>query len=242
MFARQRHALIFGAVLLAIGAAMAVFVGADPADPAFQGIDDRFLSWIVERRTDLWIDVAKAVSVLGAPVVMVPLRLIVTAGLIWHRRWLQLGAWLGAIITSELCIGPLKTLLDRPRPPDPLIDTNSASFPSGHAIAASVTAIGLVVVLHPPVRERYRWTAVAAAFAVLMALSRTVLSAHWLTDVIGGGCLGVGLAVVWPAGLELVRGRLRPPRPEDFDEPPEEPQDEPSARDRAPSRRVERSA
>jgi undecaprenyl-diphosphatase len=234
VFARQRHALIFGAVLLAVGAAMAVLVGADPVDPAFQRVDDRFLDWIVEHRTDLWIDIAKVVSVLGAPVVMVPLRLLVTAGLLWHRRWLQLGAWLGAIVTSELCIGPLKALLDRPRPPDPLIDTNSASFPSGHAIAASVTAIGLVVVLHPPVRERYRWTAVAAAFAVVMALGRTVLSAHWLTDVIGGGCLGVGLAVVWPAGLELIRGRVLPPRPEDFDEPP----DEPSAPDPAASSSV----
>ena len=234
MFARQRHALIFGAVLLAIGAAMAVLVGADPVDPAFQGIDDRFLDWIVEHRTDVWIDIAKVVSVLGAPVVMVPLRLIVTVGLLWHRRWSQLGAWLGAIVTSELCIGPLKALLDRPRPPDPLIDTNSASFPSGHAIAASVTAIGLVVVLHPPVRERYRWTAVAAGFAVVMALSRTVLSAHWLTDVVGGGCLGVGLAVVWPAGLELIRGRVLPPRPEDLDEPP----DEPSAPDPAASSSV----
>lgn len=221
MFARQRHALIFGLALVAIGVVMAVVVGLDPEEPAFQGIDDRFLAWIVDHRTVLWVDVAEAVSVLGAPVVMVPLRLIVTAGLLWHRRWLQLGAWLGAIVTSELCIGPLKELLDRPRPPDPLIDTHSAAFPSGHAIAASVTAIGLVVVLHPPVRKRYRWTAVAAAFAVVMALSRTVLSAHWLTDVIGGGCFGVGLAVVWPAGLELVRGRLLPPRPEDFDEPPD---------------------
>lgn len=223
MFARQRHALIFGLVLVAVGAAMAVSVGVDPDDPVFQSVDDRWLSGIVERRTDTWVDVAKVVSFLGAPLVMVPLRLLVTFGLLWHRRWLQLGAWLGAIVTSELCIGPLKTLLDRPRPPDPLIETSSAAFPSGHAIAASVTAIGLVVVLHPPVRKRYRWTAVAAVFAVAMALSRTVLSAHWLTDVIGGGCFGVGLAVVWPAGLELIRGRVRP-RPEDLEELTGEPE------------------
>lgn len=214
MFARQRHALIFGIVLVVVGAAMSFVVGVDPGDPAFQGVDDRWLSWMVDHRTPRWIDAAEAVSFLGAPLVMVPLRLLVTAGLLWHRRWLQLGAWLGAIVTSELCIGPLKALLERPRPPGPLIETSSASFPSGHAIAASVTAIGLVVVLHPPVRERYRWTAVAAVFAILVALSRTALSAHWLTDVIGGGCLGVGLAVVWPAALELIRGRVRP-RPED---------------------------
>lgn len=206
MFARQRHALTLGLVLIALGATLSVVIGLDPADPAPQGLDDRFRGWLVEHRTAVWIDLAKTVSVLGAPVVTVPVRLIVTAGLLWHRRWLQLGAWAGAIVTSELCIGPLKALIDRPRPAGSLIETSSSSYPSGHAIAASVTAIGLVVVLHPPVRTRNRWTAVAAVFALLMALSRTVLSAHWLTDVIGGALLGVGLAVTWPAALELIRG------------------------------------
>ena len=78
--------------------------------------------------------------------------------LAWQRRWLQLGAFLGAIVTSELCIGPLKALIDRPRPPGSLIVTDSPSFPSGHAIAASVTAIGLVVVLVPAASRRTRWT------------------------------------------------------------------------------------
>ena len=55
-------------------------------------------------------------------------------------------AFVGAVVTSELCIGPVKALVDRPRPPNPLIGTSGASFPSGHAIAGAVTAFGLVVV------------------------------------------------------------------------------------------------
>ena len=70
-----------------------------------------------------------------------------------------------------------------------------------------MTALGLVVVLHPPVRERTRWTVVAATFAALMALSRTYLAVHWLSDVVAGLCFGVGWALVWPAALELIRGR-----------------------------------
>lgn len=205
MFTRQRHALTLGLAFVALGVVLCVVIGLDPADPVVQGVDDGFLRWVVDHRTSRWTDAAELISALGAPTVTVPLRLAVTAGLVWHRRWLQVGAWVGAIVSSELCIGPLKALLDRPRPPAPLIETNSASFPSGHAIAASVTAIGLVVVLHPPVRKRARWTLVAALVAIAVALSRTVLSAHWLTDVIGGALLGVGLAVAWPAALELVR-------------------------------------
>jgi membrane-associated phospholipid phosphatase len=205
MFERQRHALALGIGLLICGAVLALVIAADPVDPAVQGVDDRWLAWMVDVRTPLLIDLAKLVSVLGGPVVTVPLRLIVTAGLALRHRWLQLGAWFGAIVSSELCIGPLKALIDRPRPPAPLIETTSASFPSGHAVAASVTALGLVVVLAPPVKERTRWTVVAASFAAVMALSRTVLSAHWLSDVVGGVCLGTGFALVWPASLELVR-------------------------------------
>jgi undecaprenyl-diphosphatase len=210
MFDRQRHALALGLVLVLVGAVMAGLIDRDPVDSVLQPVDDRWLDAMVRVRTGWLTDVAEVLSVLGGPFVTFPLRLLVTAGLAVHRRWLQLGAWVGAIVTSELCIGPLKALIDRPRPPGALRETSSAAFPSGHAIAASVTALGLVVVLHPPVRARTRWTAVAAAFAALMALSRTYLAVHWLSDVLGGLCLGVGWALVWPAALELIRGmRLR---------------------------------
>ena len=42
-----------------------------------------------------------------------------------------------------------------------------------------------------------------------MAMSRTYLGAHWLSDVIAGACIGTGLAVVWSAALELERARRR---------------------------------
>jgi undecaprenyl-diphosphatase len=206
MFDRQRHALALGLVLLTAGAVMAAVIYRDPVDSVLQPVDDRWLDMMAGVRTDWLTDVAGVLSVLGGPFVMVPMRLLVTAGLAVRRRWLQLGAWVGAIVSSELCIGPLKALIDRPRPPGSLRETSSAAFPSGHAIAASVTALGLVVVLHPPVRARTRWTAVAAAFAALMALSRTYLAVHWQSDVVGGLCLGVGWALVWPAALELIRG------------------------------------
>jgi membrane-associated phospholipid phosphatase len=221
MFDRQRHALTLGLVLLAVGAAMTIVMYRAPLDSVFQPADDRWLDAMVDVRTAWLTDVAGVLSVLGGPLVTVPLRLLVTLGLALNRRWLQLGAWVGAIVSSELCIGPLKALVDRPRPPGALHETTSASFPSGHAIAASVTALGLVVVLHPPVRARTRWTLVAAAFATVMALSRTYLAVHWLTDVVGGVCLGVGWALVWPAALELIRGRRsvgRRPSPADLDE------------------------
>jgi membrane-associated phospholipid phosphatase len=209
MFERRLHALIAGSGLLFLAAVVGVVIAVDPPASSMQGVDDRWLGWMVAAHTAWLTRLAKAVSAVGSVQVTLPLRLVVTGVLSWHRRWLQLAAFLGAVVTSELCIGPLKALVDRPRPPDPLIGTNAASFPSGHAIAGAVTAFGLVVVLLPTSPRRWMAIGVAAAFAGMMAISRTYLAAHWLTDTIAGVCIGTGLALVWPAALEIARDRHR---------------------------------
>ena len=229
MFERRLHALIAGIVLLLVALVLGIIIAVDPASSIVQGIDDRWLRWMVSSRTSFWTRVANDVSAIGSLKVTLPLRILVTAVLAWHRRWLQLGAFVGAVITSELCIGPVKALVDRPRPPNPLIGTTAASFPSGHAIAGAVTAFGLVVVLWPASPRRWLAIGLAAAFAGIMAISRTYLAAHWLTDTIAGACIGTGVALVWPAALEMARerhGRRRvhdtaavPPEPERRSEP-----------------------
>ena len=210
MFERRRAALLAGSLLLFVAVVLTVIVALDPFDPLVQPADDAWLSVMIDVRTAWLTRLAEILSVVGGAVVMVPLRLLIAAALAWRRRWLQLGAFIGAVVTSELCIGPLKALIDRPRPPDALVQTDSAAFPSGHAIAASVTAIGLVVVLVPARNRRLGWTIAAAGFALLMAMSRTYLGVHWATDVVAGACIGTGLAVVWPAALELERARRQP--------------------------------
>lgn len=209
MFERRFHALLVGLALLVVALVLGIVIAVDPSSSVVQGLDDRWLRWMVSARTAWMVRLAKDVSVIGSVVVTLPLRLFVSAVLAWRRRWLQLGAFIGAVITSELCIGPLKALVDRPRPPNPLIGTSGASFPSGHAIAGAVTAFGLVVVIVPASPRRLMAIGVAAAFAGIMAISRTYLAAHWLTDTIAGACIGTGLALLWPAALEIARERHR---------------------------------
>jgi undecaprenyl-diphosphatase len=209
MFERQRHALVTGLVLLGLAAVLTIIVAASPSAPWFQGLDDRWLVRMTDVRTPWLTRLAKLMSQIGGARVTWPIRIVAGVVLGWQRRWLQLGAFVGAAITSELCIGPLKALVDRPRPPAPLIGTSAASFPSGHAIAGAVTAFGVVIVFMHATSRRLVFIGAAAAFAGLMAISRTYLAVHWLSDVIAGVCIGTGFALVWSAGLGLLRERVR---------------------------------
>ena len=218
MLLNHRRALRLCGVLLLATVVVFLLVGRDPNRGFVQEIDDAFLRLMVDVRVSPLVWLAKALSVAGGVWVNWPLRVLVMALLAWRRRWLQLCAFVLAVVTSELFIGTLKDFYGRPRPPDSLIETGGLSFPSGHAVAGAVTAVGIVVVLVPPGARRWRWELIAAGVAVLMALSRTYLSAHWLSDVVGGGLLGITLAVGWPALLQELRGASAQDSADDADD------------------------
>lgn len=207
MLLNHRRALRLVAVLAALTVVVFVLVGTDPNRGFVQDVDDGFLDAMVEVRFAPLVWLAKALAFAGSVWINWPIRVVVMVLLAVKRRWLQLGAFVLAVVTSEACIGTMKALYERPRPLGGLLPTHSFSFPSGHAIAGAVTAVGIVIVLLPPGPRRWRWEVQAALFAGLMALSRTYLGVHWLSDVVGGTLLGVTLAVGWPAVLQEIRER-----------------------------------
>ena len=127
---------------------------------------------------------------LGLVYVTLPVRIAIAGFLALRRRWWRMAAFVGAVVLSEVLIGTLKGVYDRTRPPGSLVATTGASFPSGHSIAASVTVVAAVIALVPPGRRRVAWGAAAVGFSVLMAVSRSYLAAHWLSDAIAGVLLG----------------------------------------------------
>ena len=207
MITNHRRALALSAVLLFGACLLGLFVAIPSTRHAVQNVDDavhRFAVSVENRPTTL---IAEGLSLIGGTLVNWPIRIVALVVLMVQRRFLQFAAFALAVVSSELLIGPLKAAYDRPRPPDSLIATSGASFPSGHAIAAAVTAVGLVLVLLPPGPNRWRWEVRAIIFAFVMALSRVYLRAHWLSDVVAGGLLGGALALGWPALLQSLRGR-----------------------------------
>src|SRR4051812_43288732 len=207
MLVDPRRALIAAGALLLGACVVGALVWSTTTLAAVQAVDDWFLDLMVDIRSSPLTWLAKAVAFTGSVWCTWTIRAVVIGILLRRRHWVHLSAFLLAVVTSEILIGVLKAAYDRPRPPGSLIATSGASFPSGHAVAAAVTAVGLVVALLPPGRSRWVWERRAAFYASLMALSRTYLGAHWLSDVVAGMLLGGALAVGWPAIFVDVRVR-----------------------------------
>jgi membrane-associated phospholipid phosphatase len=213
MLVDSRRGLLVSGCLL-VGAAVVTLLYVLPATrPGVQAMDDAVWRFARSVENPPATAVAMVLSLLGSGAVNWPLRILAMLLLAWRRHWLRLAAFALAVITSELLIGWMKAAVDRPRPPDSLIATTGAAFPSGHAIATAVTAVGLVLVLAPPGPKRWRWEVNAVIFTSVMALSRVYLRAHWLTDTVAGALLGAGLALGWPALLMALRHRRDPVAP-----------------------------
>jgi membrane-associated phospholipid phosphatase len=141
-------------------------------------------NWCFELLSDWWV---KSLVIVGIGV----------AADLWTRRF-PLGSALSTVsyLVAWGASALLKVVFDRPRPSvvDPAVHPlvavpNNGSMPSTHAATAFAAgvAVGLV---HP----RLRWPLVA--LAALIACSRVWLGVHYLSDVLVGGAVGTGIALV----------------------------------------------
>jgi membrane-associated phospholipid phosphatase len=210
MIVNHRRALVLAAILLAAAGVLCLLVAIPDTRHEVQDVDDAVRRLAVSSENRPTTVIAEAFSVVGGVWVNWSIRVIALVVLALRRQFLQFTAFALAVITSEAVIGPVKAAYDRARPPGGLISSSSGSFPSGHAIAAAVTAVGLVLVLLRPGPARWKWESRAVAFAFLMALSRVYLRVHWFSDVVAGGLIGAGLALGWPALLQTLRARREP--------------------------------
>ena len=205
MFQDHRWA-VGGAVLMYVAAAV-IFTIMAAAPTSFDGVDAWWHDAMVNIETGVLSGMAHALDFIGGTIVTAPLRIGVGLYLAAKRRWAALTTLLVATGLTEVAIGGFKALYDRARPLDSLVETSGASFPSGHATAAAVTAVVLVIILISPGEHRRAWEVRAGVVAFVMALSRTYLRAHWLSDVVAGALLGAATALAVAAVVHVVRGR-----------------------------------
>ncbi|MFR9777414.1 phosphatase PAP2 family protein [Micromonospora sp. MS34] len=146
-----------------------------------------------------------------------PLRAAAAVLVAWllYRRAPRLALWVVATMTvGGLLGGLLKLLVGRHRPDllDPVARAAGYSFPSGHALNATLAAGVLLLVFLPYTRRRrwLRWTLWVAAvlLAVVTGLSRIALGVHWSSDVVGGWVLGAAVVAATAAAFTTWRTRV----------------------------------
>jgi undecaprenyl-diphosphatase len=183
-----------------------------------------------------WVTALKVATDVGSPTV-VRIGIGVLAVTLWLRGFRRLALWAAAtIIAGGILDVVLKAAIDRARPsfPDPVIVAPGASFPSGHAFT-SFLGFGIAVLVVLPLVPRSWHPVVWAAgilATVIVGYTRIALGAHWVSDVVGGWLIGVGLLAATTAAFETWRREhgLRPVRPVTEGVPPsEDPDDGPGA-------------
>ena len=187
------------------GALIATLVDDVSESDGVTTFDHQTLTWVLEHRTPTLTDIARTVTHVGDPWVIVAVT-VLSVGVLFAGRRFRLGCFVilatsGAAIVSSVA----KQAIDRGRPPESLwLGTAwGPSFPSGHA-TQSVACWGALAIVGCVLVRSTAWRTLIVSMAALIALvvgtSRIYLAVHWLSDVICGWAIGS----LWLATLVIV--------------------------------------
>ncbi|WP_051969974.1 phosphatase PAP2 family protein [Kitasatospora azatica] len=203
-----RYAVIALAALVALG----VLLGLLENDWApLAGWDHGWAEGLHDfaRRHPAFTASMQTTTMLGGPLVMRSL-LALAAGWLWAIGARTLAGWTAA----QALVGwgvqwAVKAAVDRPRPswPDPVAHATDPAFPSGHAMAAAITAATLVALVWPRADRPVRIVCctLAGLSTVLVGFTRLALGVHWPSDVLGGWILAVAVLGGTTVAVELWR-------------------------------------
>jgi len=183
-----------------------------------QQFDTALLRWLGAHHTPMLTTIMTEVTPLGTGVVVLTIVGVTTAFL-WHTEHKHSARMLLAATAGNILLNNgLKLLFDRERPAVFEWGTHAASssFPSGHAMSATVV-YGTVAYLLARL-QKHGWSRaltllVAVLLIALICLTRLYLGVHYPSDVLGGIIVGLAWSGFCMATLEasLALARRRAP-------------------------------
>jgi membrane-associated phospholipid phosphatase len=190
--------IVVAVAALAVFIALTAVVASDPS----LALDSRAFELADELRAPWLDDAAKVVTKLGLIAIVGSAVLLGAAVLIKRRSRARAAALVVGAALAWVSVWIIKSVVDRARPPDPLVRTSGQSYPSAHA-ANSVGWLALALALTITIRTRGgRIAAVTAGalLAELVGLSRIYLRAHYASDVLAGQALAVAMYAMAATG------------------------------------------
>jgi membrane-associated phospholipid phosphatase len=194
-FGREWAGVVALATLALLGAAK---VGEDVMAKESTRFDDAVQQWVLAHQSAPLVAFFLFVTRAGGIAPMTALA-VLGAGNLWARGKRRVAAGvLVAPVVAVVLFNVVKRIYARARPVGlGGIVPSSYSFPSGHASASTAICCTLAYVYW---REAMIGRSTALAFAIvaplLIGVSRVYLNVHWLTDVLGGWCAGLLIAVL----------------------------------------------
>lgn len=175
-----------------------------------QAFDEAVLRFLGAHRTKVLDSAMLEITALGTGTVVMMIVAVsaLFLALTRHRysSLLLLVATAGGLALNLV----LKLFFDRPRPHVIVWGTNavSSSFPSGHAMSATIvysTVAYLAARLAQRRWERWIVMCLAAIVVVLISVSRLYLGVHYPSDVLAGAVVGLAWAAFCMATLETIQ-------------------------------------
>lgn len=202
--------LVAGIIVAAIG----IWIFSEITERVIAGrtqvFDEAVLRWISTRHTPVLDGAMLEITALGTATVVMMIVCIAALFLTLTRHKYSALLLLVAAAGGLLLDLVLKLRFDRPRPHIFTWGTQavSSSFPSGHAMSATIVYSTVAYLAARLQKRRWaRWlTMLLAAFViVLICFSRLYLGVHYPSDVVAGVVVGLSWAAFCMATLEAIQ-------------------------------------
>jgi undecaprenyl-diphosphatase len=189
-------------VVLALALALGWIVESLAAPVGSTTMDRHITDWFFTWRTRRGLTTMTRISWIGGPILVVPVTVAATLGLVLVRRW-RLAQYLVVTVVGAAALNALaRAIVDPRRPPGELGLRHpfASSFPSGHAAEAAAAYVALGVIVVALTRSRtiraLVWSC-AVVLIVAVGVARVYLAVHWTTDVL----VGLVIGTLWALGM-----------------------------------------
>lgn len=158
-------------------------------------LDARIIQWVEQNVNEGTVTFFATITHLGSTLAIAIIGIFFLFILWWrNKRFLEVTVFIGALLLGNGLNSFLKDLIGRPRPASAPIDLiGSYSFPSGHTMASTILYLLIAYILTKEMNSQLKKVltfTVAAILIFFIGISRVIVQAHYLTDIIGGFAFG----------------------------------------------------